>query len=163
MNAGKSTALLQSNYNYNERGMETLLFVPKVYADDDDWIDDNRDESDDSDDSNQITKERNKTKLEMVIDIITGKPEGKFLIYSAYDETFKPICNILRENKITFVMLKGNHNSKQAILNDYKQGDIKVIFLNSNSNSAGLNLQETTDIIFSLVTVVGLILMYKFR
>ena len=103
--------------------------------------------SDDSDDSNQITKERNKTKLEMVIDIITGKPEGKFLIYSAYDETFKPICNILRENKITFVMLKGNHNSKQAILNDYKQGDIKVIFLNSNSNSAGLNLQETTDII----------------
>ena len=33
MNAGKSTALLQSNYNYNERGMETLLFVPKVYAD----------------------------------------------------------------------------------------------------------------------------------
>jgi SNF2 family DNA or RNA helicase len=98
-------------------------------------------------DSNQITKERKKTKLEMVIDIITAKPEGKFLIYSAYDETFKPICNILKENKISFVMLKGNHNSKQAILNDYKQGDIKVIFLNSNCNSAGLNLQETTDII----------------
>ena len=100
-----------------------------------------------NDNSNQITKERKNTKLEMVINIITSKPEGKFLIYSAYDETFKPICNILRENKISFVMLKGNHNSKQTILNEYKQGDIKVIFLNSNSNSAGLNLQETTDII----------------
>ncbi|MDA9659974.1 thymidine kinase [Pseudomonadota bacterium] len=33
MNAGKSTALLQSNYNYNERGMETLLFLPKIDAD----------------------------------------------------------------------------------------------------------------------------------
>ena len=33
MNAGKSTALLQSNYNYNERGMDTLLFIPKVDAD----------------------------------------------------------------------------------------------------------------------------------
>ena len=33
MNAGKSTALLQSNYNYNERGMDTLLFLPKVGAD----------------------------------------------------------------------------------------------------------------------------------
>ena len=33
MNAGKSTALLQSNYNYNERGMNTLLFLPKVDAD----------------------------------------------------------------------------------------------------------------------------------
>jgi len=33
MNAGKSTALLQSNYNYHERGMETLLFLPKIDAD----------------------------------------------------------------------------------------------------------------------------------
>ena len=30
MNAGKSTVLLQSSYNYRERGMHTLLFVPAV-------------------------------------------------------------------------------------------------------------------------------------
>jgi thymidine kinase len=30
MNAGKSTTLLQSNYNYRERGMETLLFTPAL-------------------------------------------------------------------------------------------------------------------------------------
>lgn len=30
MNAGKSTVLLQSSYNYQERGMKTLLFTPKV-------------------------------------------------------------------------------------------------------------------------------------
>lgn len=30
MNAGKSTNLLQSDYNYNERGMETILFTPKL-------------------------------------------------------------------------------------------------------------------------------------
>lgn len=30
MNAGKSTILLQSNYNYHERGMDTLLFMPEV-------------------------------------------------------------------------------------------------------------------------------------
>jgi len=30
MNAGKSTIMLQSSYNYNERGMDTLLFVPSV-------------------------------------------------------------------------------------------------------------------------------------
>lgn len=28
MNAGKSTVLLQSSYNYHERGMSTLLFTP---------------------------------------------------------------------------------------------------------------------------------------
>jgi thymidine kinase len=30
MNAGKSTVLLQSSYNYHERGMRTLLFMPAV-------------------------------------------------------------------------------------------------------------------------------------
>lgn len=30
MNAGKSTTLLQSNYNYQERGMRTLLFCPSL-------------------------------------------------------------------------------------------------------------------------------------
>ena len=30
MNAGKSTTLLQSSYNYNERGMETLLYTPII-------------------------------------------------------------------------------------------------------------------------------------
>ncbi len=30
MNAGKSTVLLQSSYNYNERGMDTLLLVSNI-------------------------------------------------------------------------------------------------------------------------------------
>ena len=33
MNAGKSTALLQSNHNYIENGMKTMLFIPKADAD----------------------------------------------------------------------------------------------------------------------------------
>lgn len=34
MNAGKSTLLLQSSYNYVERGMRTLLFTSALYAED---------------------------------------------------------------------------------------------------------------------------------
>ncbi len=30
MNAGKSTVLLQASYNYRERGMRTLLFIPAI-------------------------------------------------------------------------------------------------------------------------------------
>jgi thymidine kinase len=33
MNGGKSTVLLQSSYNYRERGMRTLLFAPSI-----DWL-----------------------------------------------------------------------------------------------------------------------------
>jgi len=32
MNAGKSTLLLQASYNYEERGMRTLLFTSSLYA-----------------------------------------------------------------------------------------------------------------------------------
>ena len=34
MNAGKSTLLLQAAYNYEERGMRTLLLTSSLYADD---------------------------------------------------------------------------------------------------------------------------------
>lgn len=30
MNAGKSTTLLQSSYNYREKGMDTLIFIPSI-------------------------------------------------------------------------------------------------------------------------------------
>jgi thymidine kinase len=30
MNAGKSTALLQASYNYHERGMRTMVFIPAI-------------------------------------------------------------------------------------------------------------------------------------
>ena len=30
MNAGKSTILLQSSYNYGERGMRTLILLPEI-------------------------------------------------------------------------------------------------------------------------------------
>jgi thymidine kinase len=30
MNAGKTTTLLQSSYNYHERGMQTLLYTPII-------------------------------------------------------------------------------------------------------------------------------------
>jgi thymidine kinase len=36
MNAGKSTILLQAEYNYRERGMRTLLFTSALYRDADD-------------------------------------------------------------------------------------------------------------------------------
>jgi thymidine kinase len=32
MNAGKSTVLLQASYNYQERGMRTLMFTSSLYA-----------------------------------------------------------------------------------------------------------------------------------
>jgi len=33
MNAGKSTSLLQSNHNFEENNLSTMLFLPKIETD----------------------------------------------------------------------------------------------------------------------------------
>ena len=43
--------------------------------------------------------------------------------------------------------IKGRSETREKIIKRFKEGDIKVIFLNSRNNGAGINLQECTDII----------------
>jgi hypothetical protein len=87
------------------------------------------------------------TKLEKILDIIKSNSTGKFLIFSAYDDSFTPIVNLLNENNISNAHIKGSIKTRENNLDKYKNGDIQVIFLNASYNGSGLNLQETTDII----------------
>ena len=88
-----------------------------------------------------------KTKIEKIVQLINDRKKGKFLIFSTYDASFNPICRVLKENKISFVLLKGSSRTRQRNIDKFKQGNIQVIFLNSNFNGAGINLPETTDLI----------------
>ncbi len=90
---------------------------------------------------------RNITKLEQIKTLIKNKKDGKFLIFSSYDATFKPICKMFKENNINFVDIKGTVETRQKNIKKFKTGKTQVIFLNSKLNSAGINLPETTDII----------------
>jgi SNF2 family DNA or RNA helicase len=94
-----------------------------------------------------ISKEKQITPLEKVIEILNSKKNGKFIIFSAYDETFKPICRRLKEASITFAAVVGTRKNRDKSIESFKHGETQVIFLNSNFNGAGINLQETTDII----------------
>ena len=92
-------------------------------------------------------KEMKMTKVEKIIDIISSKPEGKFLVFSDYDNTFYPICSAMRENRIHYVQVKGNVKTREKNLDSFRNGDTKVIFLNSTTDGSGINLTESTDII----------------
>ena len=87
------------------------------------------------------------TKQEMIVKIIKEKPDSKFIIFSSYDQTFDQIHLALADNNINFKLLKGSVQQIQRTINDYKSGDLQVLFLNSKFNGSGINLQETTDII----------------
>ena len=88
-----------------------------------------------------------KEKIDVLIELLNNKPDGKFMIFANYTETFMKIEKMLIENKITYSILKGNASSVNRYIEDFKNGIIKVIMLNARHFGAGMNLQMATDII----------------
>lgn len=97
--------------------------------------------------SKDVEQNENQTQIQRTLSIILKNREGKFLIFSSYDASFSPICSLLLENNISFSEIKGNSKLREKKLENFRNGSTQVIFLNSSFNSAGINLQETTDII----------------
>lgn len=87
------------------------------------------------------------SKQDTIVNLIKNKPTGKFIIFSSFDQTFEQIKISLFENQIDFKLIKGTITQVQNIINEYKEGNLQVLFLNSKFNGSGINLQETTDII----------------
>ncbi len=86
-------------------------------------------------------------KLEVLLDILGTSPEGRFIIFSSFDQSFKNIVATLQTKNISFIEAKGSGKTIEANLKRFKAGEVNVLLLNSNHNGAGLNLQEATDVI----------------
>jgi SNF2 family DNA or RNA helicase len=104
-------------------------------------------QNDENKDEIKQTENKIKTKLETVINLIKNKPKGKFIIFSAWDQTFTPITHRLDQNNINYIEIKGATNTRIKNIEQFKNGDVNVIFLNSKFNGSGINLQEATDIL----------------
>lgn len=90
---------------------------------------------------------RKKNKQETLLEILETKPNGKFIIFSNYDETFQNIRDLLNDEKFSFSEIKGSMEIREKQLESFKNGSKSVLFLNSLTNGAGINIQEATDII----------------
>lgn len=100
---------------------------------------------------NKMDKNKNneklKNKIDILMEIMNNKSEGKFLIFANYSETFLKIEKLFIEKKIPYAILKGNSNIVNNYIEEFKKGNIKVIMLNAQHYGAGMNLQMATDII----------------
>jgi len=89
-----------------------------------------------------------RSKANTVLEIVKNmKPHSRYLIFSEYDGSFRRISYKLTECGIPFRILNGNCNSQQKIIDQYKNGEVKILMLNARNFGAGLNLQMTTDIV----------------
>lgn len=107
-------------------------------------ISDSKEEFDDKEEEIVIG---NKTKEEVILDIINKYRNGKIIIYSSWLKSFSTIITLLDNENILYSQIKGNSDSRENIFESYRNGNINILFLNSKSDCSGINLQNTTDII----------------
>lgn len=96
-----------------------------------------------------ITEEHNKIdNLKHLIKKII-KRQHKVLIFASYDGSFTDVEILLNEMKLEHKMLKGSSKTIDKLVTNYKDEDssLNVLLLNSQYCGAGLNLENSTDVI----------------
>ncbi len=97
-------------------------------------------------DTSKILHARNTkiTNLEVIMNDMTNR---KFLILSLYDNTFGVVTLMLHKRGIQFASLYGNQYQIKKTVDQYKEGNIDVLFVNPEHYGCGLNLENTTDVV----------------
>jgi SNF2 family DNA or RNA helicase len=91
---------------------------------------------------------RSRSKINTIIDLIMERgEEGKFIVFSSFDESFDPLCQTLNDHGVSFCQLQGRAESRAKQIIDFKNGPLTVLLLNSVHDGAGMNLQESTDVV----------------
>ena len=83
----------------------------------------------------------------MILGQIKMDNDKKILIFSNYNETFNVIKRFLDEKKYNYLELRGTKEKRDNVIDSYKFGNVNILLLNTIQSGAGLNLQETSDII----------------
>jgi SNF2 family DNA or RNA helicase len=88
-----------------------------------------------------------KNKIETILDIISDAKDKKILVFSNYNESFTILKKFLDEKGLCYLELRGTKEKRDNTIDLYKTGSVNILLLNTIHSGAGLNLQETSDII----------------
>lgn len=86
------------------------------------------------------------TKMEALLKILEANPEGKFLIFSRYDNPLEDIRASI-EHRFPIQYLQGNKDMIARQAADFEKGPTKILLVNSNTSIAGMNIPFATHII----------------
>lgn len=86
-------------------------------------------------------------KVETVLKIIEGKPDGRFIIFSQHYGSFDQVTTALNRKGIHNRILAGQGSSQIATIQAFKHGAVRALMLNSWHSGAGIDLHMASDII----------------
>lgn len=91
------------------------------------------------------------TKLNILHEVFKGinKDKDKVLIFSDFTGSFKQVSSILEKYNIKYTELDGgNTHSIDKSIDMYKNNDTTVLMIDSSSQGCGMNLENTSHLIF---------------
>jgi SNF2 family DNA or RNA helicase len=88
-------------------------------------------------------------KIDALLRILKENPDGRFLIFSRYDNPFEEIENTVAELNIKVKHLKGNKDVINSTLMQFASGKIQCLLLNAHYAGAGLNITSATHVILT--------------
>ena len=97
--------------------------------------------------SSIVQTEQIPRKHEVLLKLLMDNPEGRFLVFSNYDNPFNALADDCEQKNIKYKILKGNSNTINKAINDFDKGKIRVLFMNSREVGMGLNIVSATHVI----------------
>ena len=85
-------------------------------------------------------------KSDALIKILEDNPDGKFLIFSRYENPLFALYERLSAT-YTSATLQGNKDVIAHLLDNFAKGATKILFLNSRNAAAGINIPAATHLI----------------
>jgi len=86
-------------------------------------------------------------KTEQLLELIRQKPNGKFLVFSRFDNPFLQLTSEIEGLQISVKQVKGNKDVIAATLKSFEAGKTTVLLLNSLEAGAGMNITSASDVI----------------
>jgi len=88
-----------------------------------------------------------KKKIDTLFNIIEKNPNGKFLLFSRYDNSFLEVKQTCETKKLVAKELKGSKDMIASMLTNFKEGNVNLLLMNTVQMAAGLNITEATHVI----------------
>jgi SNF2 family DNA or RNA helicase len=86
-------------------------------------------------------------KQDALLQLMKENPEGRFLVFSRFDNPFETIETAVEVLGIRVKHVKGNKDAIASTLRSFENGSLRCLLLNSKYAGAGLNITAATHVI----------------
>jgi SNF2 family DNA or RNA helicase len=86
-------------------------------------------------------------KSDALMRIFKDNPQGRFLVFSRYDNPFIAMESTIEAIGVKVKQLKGNKDAVASTLRGFQSGDLRCLLLNSHYAGSGLNITAATHVI----------------